>query len=337
MLQVVKIMKLYIIGNGFDIHHRLRTSYLNYREFLLNNYPQVLAEFEKFPYTFMYGQNYIELWSDLEQSLSINYNECISDAIEDGYPDLNNDSESRWYEIEFELEEQTRFIYDFTGKYFYEWLYSIDFSNCIPDLPLTHNDLYVTFNYTTTLETIYNIPSSRILPLHGCIDKVNPRNFFGDNFYNPAKSIYEAEVTTPIPLYPYNHENVHSEIQFGSTNNNSQLIKNELERQYGNDDFYGASIELGVNKIIEYCDASSKNLKHNYNTLRNFISASNINEVVIMGHSFEGIDSDYYKDILIPRLKNCLWSIYIHSSQDEAKANIFITKYNLHNFQLIVW
>ena len=115
------------------------------------------------------------------------------------------------------------------------------------------------------------------------------------------------------------------------------MIKNELERQYGNDDFYGASIELGVNKIIEYCDASSKNLKHNYNTLRNFISASNINEVVIMGHSFEGIDSDYYKDILIPRLKNCLWSIYIHSSQDEAKANIFITKYNLHNFQLIVW
>lgn len=146
---------------------------------------------------------------------------------------------------------------------------AIDFSNCIPDLPLTHNDLYVTFNYTTTLETIYNIPSSRILHLHGCIDKVNPRNFFGDNFYNPAKSIYEAEVTTPIPLYPYNHENVHSEIQFGSTNNNSQLIKNELERQYGNDDFYGASIELGVNKIIEYCDASSKNLKHIFKVVIN--------------------------------------------------------------------
>ena len=315
----------------------MRTGYLDYRHYLDEHHHGVLSEFEDFSYLSMYGNKINDLWSDLEEALTLDYMECIDSVVRDNYPDLNNDSDDRWYEIESELETQIRFIYKFTGEYLYEWLSSIDFSNCTHDLPLNSDDLYVTFNYTTTLEKIYNIPRSHILHIHGCIDKVDSSVFLGDNFYNSAKSMYEAEVTTPIPLYPYNHENVHSEIQFGSTNNNSQLIKNDLERQYGNDDFYGASIELGVNKIVEYCNASSKNLKQNYPMLNNFISNQHIDEIIIMGHSYEGIDSDYYRDILIPNFKNLLWNIYIHPPGDIEKVNTFISRYNLQNFKLIEW
>ena len=56
-----------------------------------------------------------------------------------------------------------------------------------------------------------------------------------------------------------------------------------------------------------------------------------------MGHSYEGIDSDYYRDILIPNFKNLLWNIYIHPPGDIEKVNTFISRYNLQNFKLIEW
>lgn len=331
-------MKLYIIGNGFYRHHKLKTGYLDYRRYLDAHYHDVLSEFEDFPYLSMYGSKINDLWSDLEEALTIDYMECIDSAVrDDNYPDLNNESDARWYEIEGELDIQTRFIYKFTGEYLYEWLSSIDFTKCIPDLQLETNALYVTFNYTDTLERIYKIPSEQILHIHGRLVNVNPNNFLSDTFYIPAFSIQEAEVTEPIPLYPLNNDNVHKEIQFGSTNNDSEKIKKALEHQYGNDDFYGASIELGVNKIVGYCDASSKNLKQNYPVLNNFISNQHVDEIIIMGHSYEGIDSDYYKDILIPRFRNCLWTIYIHPPGDIEKVNTFISRYNLQNINLIEW
>ena len=156
----------------------MRTGYLDYRHYLDEHHHGVLSEFEDFSYLSMYGNKINDLWSDLEEALTLDYMECIDSVVRDNYPDLNNDSDDRWYEIESELETQIRFIYKFTGEYLYEWLSSIDFSNCTHDLPLNSDDLYVTFNYTTTLEKIYNIPRSHILHIHGCIDKVDSSVFW---------------------------------------------------------------------------------------------------------------------------------------------------------------
>lgn len=37
---------LYIIGNGFDITHKLDTSYWDFRVYLARTYPEFLQEFE---------------------------------------------------------------------------------------------------------------------------------------------------------------------------------------------------------------------------------------------------------------------------------------------------
>ena len=58
--------------------------------------------------------------------------------------------------------------------------------------------------------------------------------------------------------------------------------------------------------------AFSKNLNENYEKLERFIDSNlnEIDEVMIMGHSMLGGDEPYYRDIVIPRLKDRKWKIY---------------------------
>ncbi|OPX92306.1 MAG: hypothetical protein A4E53_00563 [Pelotomaculum sp. PtaB.Bin104] len=161
-------MKLYICGNGFDLHHGYKTGYRDYRSFLLKHHEDAFMAFNDFQYL-----STSDRWSDLEESLTINYEECIEEAVNEYYPDLNDDSDSRWNGIDMDLDEQTKFIFDFTGKYFLEWLTQIDFSKPVNIISINKNALFVTFNYTTTLENLYGIAPSNILHIHGHVDLVD--------------------------------------------------------------------------------------------------------------------------------------------------------------------
>lgn len=292
-------MKLYICGNGFDLNHGLATGYWNYREFLQDNYYNTFQRFSDCEYI---GQDFSfsERWSDLENALTINYEECVGDAIDNYYPDLNDDSESRWNGIDIDLEEQTKFVHDFTGKYLLEWLNSIDIYGVQPKLTIDINSCFLTFNYTETLEQIYHISLPDILHIHGSLEN-------------------------------------DSEIQFGSIDNNAKKIRKNLERQYGDDDFYSVSIEPGVYQILSYCKAAYKNLETNYERLSAFISNYQIDEIVIMGHSYMGIDFPYYRDVIVPMLVKCKWNFFCHSQEDYNNAQYFVNYFHLAQYQFINW
>ena len=67
-------MKLIICGNGFDLHHGFKTGYHHYKNFLEVHYPQAIRDFEDFPYINLSVSN---KWSDLESSLSLDYDDCL--------------------------------------------------------------------------------------------------------------------------------------------------------------------------------------------------------------------------------------------------------------------
>ena len=100
-------MNLIICGNGFDLYYGFKTRYYNYRNILMKHYPDSCDAFEDFPYINLSGS---DKWSDLEHSLTIGYEECIENTVDEEYPDLNDDSDSRWHGIDIDLEEQTEFI-----------------------------------------------------------------------------------------------------------------------------------------------------------------------------------------------------------------------------------
>lgn len=326
-------MKLYICGNGFDLHHGYKTGYREYREFLIKYYSHAYFKFEEFEYLdFCLSDK----WCDLERSLTINYEECISDAISEYYPNLNDDSDSRWYRLDIDLEEQTKFIYDFTGKYFLEWLNQIDFSNTNNKMSLDKSALFITFNYTNTLEKVYDIDKDNIFHIHGNLDLVGYQNIL-DWVIPSFSTIEEAEVLEQVQVDEINNNTVRTHIQFGSIDNNAETINLELENKYGQDDFYAVSIEPAIDHIIGFSHAASKNLEKNYERLTSFISRKNINEVIILGHSIMGGDYAYYLEVIIPKLKNCNWTFYWHSLDDNKIVNKFIESFSLENFCLRKW
>ncbi len=329
-------MKLYIIGNGFDRHHNMPTSYYDYKLFLNNYHPEAIKEFESFEYIKGYDNDDI-YWTDLEESLSLDADSLLNDFVNEYYPDVTSDTDYTWDEMRVELETITRFIYNFTGVYFITWIQSIDPTKYIVDknLDLDSNGLFITFNYTSTLESLYQIPSENILHIHGKSNDDLASKIIASNSYHPAKTLEEAEIIDPIPIPPINNHSVHSVIQFGSTQNDPAIIGETLQNKYTNDDFHGASISQGVNEIIKYCYASYKNLDANYSLLKDFISNNPISEIIILGHSFDGIDEPYYSDVIIPALKDKKWVFYIHDNNENYLS--FVKKYNIKNHTCITW
>ena len=110
--------KLYIIGNGFDLNHGLNTSYSNYRDFLIRYYEHEFRDLEKFPWFFT---DFKDMWSDLENSLTLDKSGLINSIIEKHDFNLSVDDPA-WIRAGETLHKESRFIYNFTGKYFIEWI-----------------------------------------------------------------------------------------------------------------------------------------------------------------------------------------------------------------------
>ena len=56
---------LYVIGNGFDIHHCINSSYSDFREWMQEEHPDVMTDFEE-----AYGECDDEWWADFENQLA---------------------------------------------------------------------------------------------------------------------------------------------------------------------------------------------------------------------------------------------------------------------------
>ena len=327
-------MKLIICGNGFDLHHGFRTSYSAYRDFLLSRYPQSFKNFKDFRYLSPSNSN---RWSDLESSLTIDYEEFIYSSISDYYPDWNNDSDSRCYDLDIDIEQQTKFIYDFTGKYFFEWLSDIDYSVAKDKLGcIEPEDLFINFNYTNTLEVVYKIPDENVFHIHGSINSIDKGNI--QAWHIPSfNTIEEAEIAEQFQADEFNNGIVREHIQFGSIHNTPNLIKQELVRSFEHDDFYSVSIEPAINKLVAFCEAGAKDIERNYEPLKRFTMDKQVDQIVVMGHSIFGVDKAYYSDIIVPAFQDSYWSFYYHSEDNLLDAKKFIHQFEIENFEFIKW
>ncbi|MFP7291540.1 AbiH family protein [Enterococcus hirae] len=138
-------------------------------------------------------------WSDFERSFheliqgdwGLNFiNESIQEYLSDsGDP---NFSDSDWGALVDELEEQLVSLSE-VKMLFAEWISSIiepTIKQHSPKNVFNKEDLFFSFNYTTTLETIYKIEESNIYHVHGDYQNVivGHNRTFVDNFseeYDP--------------------------------------------------------------------------------------------------------------------------------------------------------
>lgn len=196
-------MKLYVIGNGFDIDHGIKSSYQDFHRFLEakendSNASLILYYFRAF-YPFKL------LWSDFEQALGCFNRDKYIEYYNQRCSSVYNDSQSKQNYIDGELD---LFIHNL-DIYFREWIQSlgpsIDSDNVKMNKQNKHidiNELFLTFNYTETLQKLYGVPEKdkcKFVYIHN-LDRemISEEEFaqyiFGHNQKPSAGSVNETKI-----------------------------------------------------------------------------------------------------------------------------------------------
>ena len=275
---------LYVIGNGFDLFHGLKTKYSDFKKWMYYHHPIVLDEL-----IHTYNPNG-EWWNDFEMNLGnldiVKYrnkhHSKLPDWIEkeiikqetDSIPNLNDGPAPSGIRL--------RELYKLLDICFKEWVKDINHSymHQLLDFP-TKNAKYLSFNYTTILEDTYRIHSDNILHIHGCI-KNNDRLIFGHNT-SPMK--WEVEYETREEYFPKDTDMMKVEDSFGS------------KEKY-----------------------PSEFISRNYNF---FDFLPDVIDVFYLGFSFSPVD-DEYAFFIRSRAPKAMWHISWYREEDKTQIKNFL-------------
>lgn len=159
---------LYIIGNGFDLCHGLKTKYSDFYQYILSKNKSILDQLEIVFCSL--GSNEL-LWSDFEKLIS-SYD---SNGLLEGQVDCINDLEYKEKDYEIVNNYVTNALSRFNlpkliqkelQEYFNSWIESINVSLATSKVKIKTNSLFLSFNYTTTLEDIYKVNRKHICYIH---------------------------------------------------------------------------------------------------------------------------------------------------------------------------
>ena len=195
-------MTLYILGNGFDLAHKLPTAYWDFRTYLKSAHPEFLEAFEEHYdiYPSMSDEAKKEyLWNRFESNLA-NIDE---DSIIESGTSIEMDLESGDVGIEDTLYSYFTNEYQYIQKlsvYLKEWVRTIRIRDCLPrtsKIKDNSDDLFLTFNYTATLENVYLIRPDKVIHIHGSLRDYTPDPVIGHGnkmrIDRISKKIEEAE------------------------------------------------------------------------------------------------------------------------------------------------
>ena len=306
--------KLYIIGNGFDLNHKLKTSYTDFKEWLKNKKPNIYKTILE-----LYGIEDTEetnsWWSMFENhlvDLDV-YDEIIELAAEYSI-DYGSDDfrESDRYVGAIESEIKFEDLVENILANFNEWINSLWI---LPIKKIMNNidkeAFYINFNYTQTLETIYGVPQERVIHLHG---KVGDNNYVlghGRTFEYINKKIKDNNLP-PKGLSEEELEEWYSE-------NYDEVYENIVESTTSK--FY--SYKKNVDKIIEaHSDLFDK--------------LSNIRKICIYGYSFSDIDNPYIEKIIdtVKDKSNLFFEVSWFSEIDKVNINNFLNNVSISDKQI---
>lgn len=266
---------LYIIGNGFDLHHGLKTSYKDFRKYLESTNEDLFYQLGNY-----YDINETSaLWSNFEEKLKDFDPSILEENFGDYTPNWGEDFHDRdWYNLEIYIKKELSSLKDGLQEALNSWIYEITQSSNFDDkkrIKLDSNALYLNFNYTDFLETKYSIPREKITYIHNKIGE-GKKLLFGHAW----DSLKWGDV-------------YHKIMPEGLSKEEQRLWREEQGEKY---DY---SIERGYIAINNFFSSIYKDCIANIKNHGNFFSnLKNIQKVYVLGHNIDEVDQPYYKKII---------------------------------------
>lgn len=290
-------MKLVIIGNGFDCAHNINTQYKYFRDYLKE---ENLEEYEFLRNLFGNNFDSDEFWSNFENSLKYADFSKLDEYTTNKREYYQNQGISEEEIENIVIEQFEKYIFNI-HYFFCKWIKKINNEEMEKvlkkDIEKYFDDsIILSFNYTSTIEKIYN---KNCYHIHGYIDNVNvtdktnldniilgrkEKEIFArsleDDSHIDIKSLYVSGNGKNIPLYAM----YFIEQRTFSTIKENQKI---LEKAYPT---YEIIFTKKSNSIInnDYTGFFTK--------LKEF--SASIDEIIVMGHSISEVDIEYYKEIV---------------------------------------
>lgn len=305
-------MKLYYIGNGFDLAHSMPTLYENFRCFFKENNPEFYSRFIE-----MYGLgscddegcyyddgDKLDLWKDFENMLGridhgfiINKLYEMQDAVDITKSEFEGiDDPDPWWYREKKLSNMNIYeLYEHLQEIFTKWvnhlekdmdyIERVEWDDKI--YPGNKNSYFIVFNYTHTLQKVYGISEERIYYPHGEAD--NPRN---------------------LPKFGHGKEKTSENLQkiMGTRNSSNDIYQ-----------WFLRYLEETRKNVEEYSTMTGEFLKEKLSSKKNI-------EINVVGCSFGEVDIPYFAQA-IQLFPSAEWNISYHSPEDKVRMEKFFSEY----------
>ena len=163
---------LYIIGNGFDLAHGMKTSYEDFHQWLLDNGKS--SAVNRIESLYPNITNNEGRWCDVESALGgITLEEAIYyDRYFQECPDEINCEDSS--HDAYRCGDNLKNVVDILPGLLRDWVASITTNDVRPIFELNKCAKFLSFNYTRTLEDVYQIKPDNILHIHETIIENRP-------------------------------------------------------------------------------------------------------------------------------------------------------------------
>lgn len=292
---------LYVIGNGFDLHHGLAIGFSDFKRFVGIWRPAIQTKVEQ------YLCDLSRDWANLEEALArLDVDQLIDDASNFLVPYGADDwSDSYHHDYEFEIEEVVRAISSGLKAEFYLWIQQIQISpsgESLTRLRLEHDAIFLNFNYTPAIQKLYSVDNAQILHIHGSAANEEGDIILGHGWKAPDRP---------------------------KLNKNQDPEQVDIRVRQGNDhiEHYFAGTFKPTNALIE------KNQSF-------FDSLSGVSNVYVWGHSLSTIDLPYFAEIAASiAVNNPTWHVSYYSDSCIRKnaaaiSSIGVSSSSVHHHKL---
>lgn len=272
---------LHIIGNGFDLHHGIPSAYSDFALYLKNNAWSVYRLVDRY---FSVDRDF---WDSFEMRLA----EFDADsAMDDASTLLSSYGSDDWrdsanHDYQYELEQIGEGLSTGLRGHFADWIRGLPMPyphGVRSPVRLDPNGLFLSFNYTPTLERLYGIQKERILYIHGCAS-------------DPTEALVLGHSWKRRPEERLSNEPITEDSDHRIVEGNSII-----------DDFFDATFKPG--EAIIAANAPF------------FAACVGIRQVKIMGHSLGVTDEPYIEEIMDQvDLTNTTWTISYFNDLIERK------------------
>lgn len=252
---------LYIIGNGFDLHHNIPSSYRAFGDYLR----------EQDPDTFNVVETYFDMdaqfWAEFEERLATFDSELLIEHASEFLVSYAAENWSDAYNHHYpdEISETVQSISSTLRSRFAEWIRqlkiptSIDYAGKKVEIDPTA--IFLNFNYTSSLQNLYGVADCNILHIHGSSANLTEDLILGHGWESDPN---------PDP-YRFERDPEDADIRLVE---GRRLI-----------DKYFQNTFKPTSKIIR-------------NNAPFFARLSGIEKIFVMGHSVSEVDHPYFREVI---------------------------------------